>query len=356
MFLTLSFLFLCQQPLLDDCGNPLAAPRVTTRAPGTVWSQVVANLSSVFGLAPLVNGDLLGASYNDGLAEVYEFEIPGGNVSMTWPVADDGDCWLGYDGKRELLLTTNATLDQIRTYRLGNPLPLSSVASPGSGPVGIAWDPIRDEYAVCDWLTDRLDVLDPRSFQVKRSFPLSATISRVAGVGYDCATDSYLVNGRDQNRMVAVDPVSGAIQGSWPTPAGNGGQGIAASRHGGAWTTDQYTTTCWELEALHGPQPALLIPARLLAGAPATALLTDPPSSDVQARWAWSFSPGHLVVHGLQTCLAPPYRIAGIAPILNGVGSLVSSLPATAAGKVLYIQGASLPSGSLTPLRVVRVP
>ena len=219
-------------------------------APGDVWSSITSPFSNNKGLAPYMDGLLV----STGNLVIYHISATTGAQLAAFPVASNSDAWLGYDSSRDLILTVG-TNGLMRGYTPGNATPVFEVVTATTRPVGVAWDPTRDEYAYCDWLSNDIVVYDATTLSVSRTFNMPG-LTRMAGVAYDCTDDVYVVGDRDQAKHFGVHPLTGAIQYSYTTAdptGGNNPQGAALSGIGGVWTTVATSSTIYEQEAGHGP-------------------------------------------------------------------------------------------------------
>jgi hypothetical protein len=238
--------------LYDFNGDPLVDPPATGAAPGDVLNSFNhTGLSDTDGLAPYLGGNLL-ASDSDGT--VNEVDPTTGAVVNTFPVAETNDGWLGYDASRNLIITSNASSDRIKGYTPGNSVPVFDIPSPVPGPVGVAWDPTRDEYAVCDWELDQIVVIDAATLAVARFLPQPA-LTRMCGVGYDCVSDKYVVGDRDSTSHSLIDPVTGVIGVTYATATtgGSNPRGHAVSGQVGMWAGSFNNTLVVEQETDHAP-------------------------------------------------------------------------------------------------------
>lgn len=233
----------------DAQGNPAFGAWATGSQPGDVWNTLVPGVSNMRGLAPYQGGLLVGVNGSTTLQHVDQAT---GAQLGTFPVEEIYDIFLGYDEDRDRILTANANSDVLKGYTPGIATPVFSIPSPTAGPVGFAWDPGRDEYVYCDWITDEIVVIHPTTLAVLRQFTLAPTLTRLAGVAYDCSNDTYVVSGRDQLLHGVVDPVTGVIQSLYPSAA-TLPQGAALSEQGGVWTSDFFGISIYEQDPGHGP-------------------------------------------------------------------------------------------------------
>lgn len=234
----------------DDHGDPLNPPPPTAALPGDVWTSWSHGFASTNGVAPYQGGLLVSTGFTTTIQHLSEAD---GSVIGTFPVADGSDSWLAYDESRDLMITVNPSLDVIRGYTPGNPVPVFDQPTPTPGPVGAAWDSTRDEYAYADWESDQIVVYDASTLGVVRTF--ATPLTRMAGVAYDCTDDVYVVGDRDTSTHYSVNPDTGAIGFSYAT-AGSGSsipRGAALSSDGGIWVGDFGSGSMYLQEAGHGP-------------------------------------------------------------------------------------------------------
>ncbi|MEM6569992.1 MAG: hypothetical protein AAF726_04515 [Planctomycetota bacterium] len=237
----------------DRNGDPLSPPTTQSAStPGTVWnSWALAGATSINGVAPYKGGLLIKAN---GLTDIQWVSESDGSILGTFPTASPGDLWLGYDESRDLIITADPFTSALRGYTPGIGMPVFDITTPTSNAVGAAWDSTRDEYVYCDWSSDQIIVIDASSLTVSRTFDMP-TLTRMAGLAYDCTDDVYVVGDRDQRTHFLVDPNTGAVGLSFPSP-GTGTsvpRGLAQSSDGGIWSGDHQNNEVFLLEAGHGP-------------------------------------------------------------------------------------------------------
>ncbi len=133
-----------------------------------------------------------------GSGVLYEIDADTGtvgsilNISPSLPVTFG----LGYDLKRDLFIVTDCKVDMIFKVDPANGNVIDSFPSPGSVPVGAAFDSTRDGY----WISDSNDVVDlvsPETGAVISSLPAPFGASRIAGTGYDPCNDVLMSHSRD---------------------------------------------------------------------------------------------------------------------------------------------------------------
>lgn len=148
-----------------------------------------------------------------------------GTLAVTPSLSGTG---LGYDASRGLFLVAAAGADDM-IYMVNETTGVvaSSYASPGSGPVGIAHDTLRDGYWVTDFETTSIDLINPTTGTVVGGCtPLPAGIGNIAGVAYSSNNDRLVFNSRTNGTTYTVEAADCSLVASFPTP-GAWGNGIA---------------------------------------------------------------------------------------------------------------------------------
>jgi len=243
--------------MYDHNGNTLNNGPVS-RAAGSILSTVSGPAGPSSG-AGFDGTNLTVTSGYDGAAVIYTVDQATGGTLGTVPILNSGDFGLGYDDSRGLHVTSNASTDVISTFTSAG-VQLNSWFV-GGGPVGVAYDNVRDQYWVVDWSANTLYQVDPVSGAIGTSWSTAAFgCTRGAGVGYDAASDTLLVGGRDQNTVFVVDPATGLLLNSWAANDGsNNPQGMSGNDGSSAWQTSWNSNLLTQFD-LGGPSgPTLTI-------------------------------------------------------------------------------------------------
>jgi hypothetical protein len=130
---------------------------------------------------------------------------------------------LAWDRRRDLFVLADAKLDMLEVIDLhGNVL--REFPTPGTGPIGVAYDSTRDVYWITDFETHSLDALDATTGTSIASFHLTRAV-RIAGAAYDAVHDAIVYEDRILDaKGYLVSCTSGAVLDSFPLPfAGNNG-------------------------------------------------------------------------------------------------------------------------------------
>jgi hypothetical protein len=149
---------------------------------------------------------------------------------------------VGYDSSRNLYIVSDPGQHVLWTYALDG-TQVGSFAAIGN-PVGATYDPSRDVYWACDWLSNQVYAVDATSGAIGPVFAAPAG-TRIAGTGYDATSDAIVYNARDQATGHWISADDGSLIGSYNVPLGgkNNGQGCGV---------DPLTTNVW---LSHSEQP-----------------------------------------------------------------------------------------------------
>lgn len=210
----------------DPCGFcPAPAPddRGVTFKDGDLW--VVSQSSTLYHL--------------QGCAVVESIPLPGVAFSFG----------LGYDTSRGVFIVTDPGTDVVHQINLAGAI-VNTWPTPGSGPVGAAYDQTRDLYWISDFNGDLMTSVNPNTGLPGPTLAVPAG-SRIAGAGYDPGQDAIIYNGRDQGMTYWMSASSGALLGAFPNPGGpgtNNGQGAAIAFDGNGWVShfEQPNVYCLE--------------------------------------------------------------------------------------------------------------
>lgn len=218
----------------DDRGNIIGPSGDPDPAPGDPCGLCPDPSPATFGLT-FKDGDLWVLDYvTYSLYRLVSCSVAG-TISLNAVAVPSG---LGYDSHRGLFIVTDPAIAVVHQVDQSGAI-VNTWPSPGPGPVGAAYDPLRDVYWISDWEMDNIASIDPNTGVTLNSFPVPAG-SRIAGAGYDDSQDAILYNGRDQGRTYWVSAGTGALIGNFPNPGGGGennGQGAAVAPNGYGWVT-----------------------------------------------------------------------------------------------------------------------
>ena len=182
-------------------------------------------------------GDVRGLAFRDGFlwginrdATLFQMDKESGLVVSVLGLSGAGDSTSGlaWDSRRERFVVTDALNDEILLVDPFGSL-LSSYPSPGIGPLGAAYDPVRDGYWITDWEEGRLYLIDPDTGAERRSLDVSGFASRLSGTGYDSVNDVLVFNDRQNAIVHLISAKDGSPIDEFPlpNPAINNGQGVA---------------------------------------------------------------------------------------------------------------------------------
>lgn len=182
-------------------------------------------------------GELLGLAFRDnnlwGIsrdATLLEMDPNSGFVVSARAVGGAGNTNFGlaWDSARLLFVVTDALNDVIHKVDDGGAI-VQTLPAPGIGPLGAAYDPVRDGYWISDWEEERIYLVDPDTGAERRSIDVSSFTSRLAGTGYDARNDVLLFNDRISATTHLISAKTGARIADFPTPSPslNNGQGAA---------------------------------------------------------------------------------------------------------------------------------
>ncbi|MHC4824853.1 MAG: YncE family protein [Planctomycetota bacterium] len=242
----------------DENGNVLGSIP-GTRAPGDIITSYSAGNNPNSGAARDGSTLLLISGY-DGLASIYLVDEASGASIGSVPVLDSGDFGLGYDSTRGLYVTTHAGTDIVNTFN-GSGTLLNSWSAPGPGPVGAAYDSLRDVYWVCDWQLNTVTAVDPVTGAAGTTLDLAAVgCTRPAGVAYDSDNDQVICGGRDQSSIFVLDAATGSLVRSFGAQdGGNNCQGLADSSSNNIWHTSWNSGTVFEVELGNSGSPGMTL-------------------------------------------------------------------------------------------------
>jgi hypothetical protein len=142
---------------------------------------------------------------------------------------------IGYDSARNLYLVSDPGAHLIFTYAADG-TQVGSFAAIGN-PVGVTYDPNRDVYWACDWISDQVYAIDADTGIIGPVFPVP-TGSRIAGTGYDAVNDAIVYNARDQATGHWMSASDGSLIASYSVPLGG-------ENNGGGCGIDPLTTNVW---------------------------------------------------------------------------------------------------------------
>jgi len=142
---------------------------------------------------------------------------------------------VGYDSARSLYLVTDPGAHLVMTYDLSGSL-IDSFPALGN-PVGVSYDQVRDLYWACDWTTNRVYGINPTTGVIGPIFNVPFG-TRIAGTGYDAASDAIAYNARDQATGHWMSAVDGSLIASYVIPLGGKNNGAGCG-------VDPLTTNVW---------------------------------------------------------------------------------------------------------------
>jgi len=143
---------------------------------------------------------------------------------------------LGWDSRRGAFLVVDALLDSIEVVDTRGVV-LRTFATPGTGAVGAAYDPLRDAYWMTDFETRELYAIDAATGATVARFALENN-RRVAGAAYDARHDAIVYHQRIAAAAgYIVSCATGAVLDSFPMPFTgiNGWQDNALAADGTLW-------------------------------------------------------------------------------------------------------------------------
>ena len=131
-----------------------------------------------------------------GPGVLYEMDADSGAVLSTITISPrpSGTFGLGFDTLRDVFVVT--TLDTILKVDPTTGAVIDSFPAPGPGPIGAAYDPVRDGYWISDCRTDRIYLVNPYTGVETTSLPVPPGASLIAGTGYDPKNDVIIFNSR----------------------------------------------------------------------------------------------------------------------------------------------------------------
>jgi len=237
----------------DDNGNVIRPTSVITPfgIPGTILHSFSTMAPTQISGTACIGTDVL--VITDNYTITMHDEVTG-LVTGTAPVDGSNDFGLGFDTKRNLYITTNATSDTLKVYDGISSTPVNEWPTPGAGPVGVAYDPTRDLYWVSDWKINSVYSMDPTTGASITTYSTSAfPCTRNAGVGFDAVNDEIIVGGRDQTVICVMDAATGMLKQSYAaiTVTGNDPQGLACSPDLQVWHVQWTSDLCYKLDSGH---------------------------------------------------------------------------------------------------------
>ena len=146
---------------------------------------------------------------------------------------------LGWDSRRDQFIVIDALLDSVMVVDMRGTV-LRVFPSPGSGPVGAAYDTTRDAIWITDFETDSLYAIAATNGARIAAFRLPAGV-RVAGAAYDRSLDAIIYQARVLDAMGHIAScTTGALLGSFPLPYTgiNGWEDNAIAPNGALWIHD----------------------------------------------------------------------------------------------------------------------
>ena len=318
-------------------------------APGAVLDTWTGPSSRGTGLAH--NGDLLYMldSYG-GLPVVHHLRDSDGAVLGSTPIANTTDYECAWDDKRELIVTTNASLDVLYGYtRTG--VQMFAWPFPSTGYVGVAWDCRRDVYWVSDWTVSSVIAINAATgVPTGASYNTGAYgLSRISGTAYDSNTDTIYVCGRDQNMIAGFNAATGAMVCTFPVaePNSNAVAGMTVAPRGSIYTAQYFNSNHYELEGCHGLRPQLrMTPNFPTAGSPITMTMAGLNAGE-RGLFAYSLTGCGPTPSPIgDVLLSNPRAVLASVPANGaGVSSISAVLPTVLAGRTVYLHGGGL-SGS----------
>jgi streptogramin lyase len=207
------------------------------------------------GTCPDPSPDIFGLTFKDGSLWALDYvsytlyHLVSCTVVATVTLTVAYPAGIGYDTNRGLFIVTDPGLDLVHQVDVSGTI-INTWPSPGPGPVGAAYDPMRDVYWISDWETDVIAAVDPNTGLAVITYSVSAG-SRIAGTGYDEGQDVILYNGRNEARTYWMSAATGMLIANFPNPGGGGGgngQGAAIAPNGHGWIAhfEQPTIYCIE--------------------------------------------------------------------------------------------------------------
>ena len=326
----------------DDNGTDLnGGPGASV--PGDMLQTFVGPTSRGTGLAH--NGGILYQmdSY-DGLAEVRQLSDAGGAIAgPAIPIANAGDYECGWDDKRELIVTCNASLDVVYGYTTAG-VQVFAWPFPATGHVGVAWDCRRDVYWLSDWSVNTVFSLDANT-----GIPTGVSYS-TAAYGVSRISDTLYTCGRNENIIAGFNAATGASVCSYPViePNSNAVAGLTVGTRGSVFTAQYANSNHYEQEACHGLRPSFRIsPNFPVAGGPITMSMSGliPGSWGIFAYSLTGCGPTPSPI-GAMLLSNPRSVIATIPSNGSGVASLSANLPGSLAGRRVYMHGGGLHANS----------
>ncbi len=137
---------------------------------------------------------------------------------------------LGFDTLRNVFVVTDPADDLILKVNPTTGEVTGTFSSPGSGPVGAAYDSTRDGYWISDFETNKVHLVNPDTGAEITSLPVPSGASSIAGTGYDSVNDVIMFHSRDSGETYLMTASDGVQVGVFPTPPSlgeNNGQGAA---------------------------------------------------------------------------------------------------------------------------------
>jgi hypothetical protein len=205
---------------LDFEGNVIGSSPATWDTPGDPCGQC-ASPDAIKGV-DFKGNDLWGISSGGLLYHFVNCSVVE-NVQTQVPASTFG---LGYDATRNLWVITSPASDRVYQVDLAGAV-VNSWATPGTGPVGAAYDQSRDLYWMTDFSTNQLYSISPATGLPGPAFAAPAG-TRLAGTGYNRGDDILFYHGRDQAMSYCMSAATGQLLYSFPVPFGGGNNGQGA--------------------------------------------------------------------------------------------------------------------------------
>jgi DNA-binding beta-propeller fold protein YncE len=209
---------------LDSSGNPMDGAGIGTppeAADGRALGDVLNSFSDLGCWSVTFRGDELWGVSGDTMQQINpDTGALIGSLTVTPVLNGNG---FGYDASRGVFLVADAGADFVSLVNETTGAVTTSFPAPGSGPVGIAHDTLRDGYWVVDFPSISLDRIDPTTGAVVGSCPsLPAGVSNPAGVAYAANNDRLIINSRGNGTTYILEAGDCSLVQSFPTPGGYG--------------------------------------------------------------------------------------------------------------------------------------
>jgi hypothetical protein len=172
---------------------------------------------------------------NGGDGKIHRYQACGEVEAVTLSPPPTFGFDVGYDSARDLYLVSDSSTHVIWLYAADGTR-VGSFAAIGN-PVGATYDASRDVYWACDWLSNQIYAIDADTGIIGPVFAAPAG-TRIAGTGYDAASDAIAYHGRDQAAGYWMSAADGSFIASYLVPLGG-------KNNGGGCGVDPLTTNVW---------------------------------------------------------------------------------------------------------------